>query len=61
MPETGATIRANTVVDLSDGSTLNFLYRVDGLLSFDQEIQRRPENALLGTKCCAPAGADLSK
>jgi hypothetical protein len=36
----GATIRANTVVDLSDGSMVNFLYRVDGLLGFDREFRR---------------------
>lgn len=36
----GATIRANTVVDLSDGSAVNFLYRVDGLRSFDYEFKR---------------------
>src|SRR5579872_3663401 len=29
----GATTRANTVVDLKDGSTVNFLYQVDGLSS----------------------------
>jgi hypothetical protein len=36
----GATIRANTVVDLSDGSAVNFLYRVDGLRSFGYEFKR---------------------
>src|SRR5439155_13907474 len=36
----GATVRANTVVDLIDGSTINFLYRVDGLRSFRYEYQR---------------------
>ena len=36
----GATIRANTLVDLSDGSTVNFLYRVDGLRTFDKEYRR---------------------
>lgn len=33
----GATIRANTVVDLSDGSTINFLYEVHGLRGFNKE------------------------
>lgn len=28
--ELGATVRANTVVDLADGSTVNFVYRVAG-------------------------------
>jgi len=36
----GAEIRANTVVDLSDGSTVNFLYEVHGLHSFDYEYKR---------------------
>jgi hypothetical protein len=36
----GADIRANTVVDLSDGSTVNFLYEVRGLRSFGYEYQR---------------------
>ena len=35
----GATLRANTVVDLSDGSTVNFLYEVHGLRSFEYEYQ----------------------
>jgi len=35
----GAEIRANTVVDLSDGSTVNFLYEVHGLRSFLYEYQ----------------------
>ena len=35
--ELGADIRANTVVDLSDGSTVNFLYEVHGLGSFNQD------------------------
>jgi hypothetical protein len=45
----GATIRANTVVDLSDGSMVNFLYRVDGLLGFDQEFRRARRMKWLGT------------
>ncbi len=35
----GVTLRANTVVDLSDGSTVNFLYEVHGLRSFHSEYQ----------------------
>ena len=35
----GAELRANTVVDLSDGSTVNFLYEVHGLRSFLYEYQ----------------------
>ena len=36
----GATVRANTLVDLSDGSTVNFLYEMHGLRSFQYEYQR---------------------
>ena len=36
----GATVRGNTVVDLSDGSTVNFLYEVHGLRGFHYEYQR---------------------
>ncbi len=36
----GADIRANTVVELSDGSVVNFLYEVHGLRSFRYEYQR---------------------
>src|SRR5512140_1520276 len=35
----GATMRANTVVDLSDGSTVNFLYEVHGLRGFSNEYR----------------------
>lgn len=35
----GATILANTVVELTDGSVVNFLYRVDGLRSFGAELK----------------------
>src|SRR5260221_6139863 len=45
-----ADIRANTVVDLSDGSTVNFLYEVHGLRSFDYEYQRSKKLKWLGTK-----------
>ena len=44
----GATIRANTVVDLVDGSIVNFLYRVDGLRSFDYEFKRARRLQWLG-------------
>ena len=36
----GAQMRANTVVDLSDGSTVNFIYEVTGLSSFSHEYRR---------------------
>jgi hypothetical protein len=36
----GARVRANTIVDLSDGSMVNFLYEVHGLRGFDYEYQR---------------------
>jgi len=36
----GARVRANTIVDLNDGSMVNFLYEVHGLRSFDYEYQR---------------------
>jgi len=45
----GATVRANTVVDLSDGSMVNFLYRVDGLRSFGYEFQHAKRLKWLGT------------
>ena len=46
----GADIRGNTVVDLSDGSTVNFLYEVHGLRSFRYEYQRARRLRWLGTK-----------
>jgi len=46
----GATIRAKTVVDLSDGSAVNFLYRVDGLRSFDYEFKRARRLHWLGAR-----------
>jgi hypothetical protein len=46
----GADIRANTVVDLSDGSTVNFLYEVHGLRSFRHEYQQARKLKWLGTK-----------
>ena len=36
----GGTIWANTVVELKDGSIVNFLYEVHGLHSFDYEYRR---------------------
>lgn len=44
----GAALRANTVVDLSDGSTVNFLYHVDGLHSFHAEYRRAKKVRWLG-------------
>jgi hypothetical protein len=53
----GATVRANTVVDLSDGSMVNFLYRVDGLRSFGYEFQRAKRVKWLGaTVAVLPLG-----
>lgn len=46
----GATVRANTVVDLSDGCTVNFLYEVHGLGSFDAEYRRAKKIGWLGAK-----------
>ena len=37
------------MVDLSDGSMVNFLYRVDGLLGFDREFLRARRMKWLGT------------
>jgi hypothetical protein len=45
----GATILANTVVELTDGSTVNFLYHVDGLLGFGPEYKRAKHLKWLGT------------
>ena len=45
----GATVRADTVVDLSDGSAVNFLYHVDGLFSFAAEFRRACRLKWLGT------------
>jgi hypothetical protein len=46
----GATIRANTVVDLTDGSTVNFLYQLDGLQSFAREFKRARKIRWLQTR-----------
>jgi hypothetical protein len=45
----GASVIANTVVELSDGSAVNFIYRVDGLLGFDREFRRARRLSWLGT------------
>jgi hypothetical protein len=46
----GASILANTVVELTDGSAVNFLYRVDGLRGFGPEFKRAKHLSWLGTK-----------
>ena len=46
----GATIRANTVADLSDGTVVNFIYEIHGLKSFSAEIKRAKRLSWLGTK-----------
>jgi len=46
----GAQARGNTVVDLSDGSTVNFLYEIHGVGSFSYEYQRAKKLAWLGTE-----------
>ena len=45
----GAQIRANTVVDLPDGSIVNFLYEMHGLRSFRVEAKRARKLRWLGT------------
>lgn len=44
----GADILARTVIALSDDTLVNFLYRVDGLGTFDQEYTTANELHLLG-------------
>ncbi len=44
----GATIRANTVVDLSEGSMVNFLYHVDELRTFATELRHSRRLKWLG-------------
>lgn len=46
----GATIRANTVVELTDGSLVNFIYHVDGLSGFAAEYRKALRLRWLGTK-----------
>jgi hypothetical protein len=41
---------ANTVVELSDGSIVNFLYRVDGLRGFPQEYKHARRIEWLGLR-----------
>lgn len=45
----GATVRANTVVDLSDGSIVNFVYETHGLRSFQAEFRTAKKISWLGT------------
>jgi hypothetical protein len=46
----GAAVRANTVVDLQDGSVINFLYEVHGLRSFRAEYRNARRISWLGTR-----------
>ena len=46
----GATILANTVVELTDGSLVNFLYEVHGLRSFGCEYKEAKRLHWLGAK-----------
>lgn len=46
----GGTILARTVVGLRDDTLINFLYRVDGLQSFDAELRKAHEVRLYGVK-----------
>ncbi len=46
----GATILARTVVALSDDTLVNFLFRVDGLQSFETEYRRARSTPWLGTR-----------
>lgn len=43
-----AQIAANTVVVLTDGSVINFLYRIDGLSSFENEYRQAHRFRWLG-------------
>jgi hypothetical protein len=44
----GAEIRANTVVELKDGSLVNFVYEVHGVGSFSQELRHAKKLRWLG-------------
>jgi hypothetical protein len=46
----GATPHANTVVDLIDGTTVNFVYEVTGLGSFASELKRALRLSWLGLR-----------
>lgn len=46
----GASVRANTVVDLSDGSIVNFLYEVHGLRTFKTEYRQAKRLQWLGAE-----------
>jgi hypothetical protein len=45
----GAAVRANTVVELTDGSIVNFLYEVHGIRSFSSEYKRAKKLRWLGS------------
>jgi hypothetical protein len=49
----GGTVRANTVVELSDGSLVNFLYEIHGLHSFRTEFRQARIIPWLGTQVAA--------
>lgn len=44
----GARVTANTVVELTDDTVVNFLYRVDGIASFKTEVRRAVRIEWLG-------------
>jgi len=46
----GATIRANTVVELTDGTLVNFLYEVHGLRDFRTEYRNARRLRWLGAE-----------
>src|SRR4051794_38469569 len=48
--ELGGRMIANTVVELVDGTLVNFLYRVDGLASFGTEARRAVRMQWLGAE-----------
>jgi hypothetical protein len=45
----GARVRANTLVELRDGSVVHFLYEVHGLRGFSREFERARKLRWLGT------------
>jgi len=46
----GAHLRANTVVELTDGSQVNFLYEVHGIRSFAAEYRNAKKLKWMGTE-----------
>jgi hypothetical protein len=46
----GAKVRANTVVELSDGSLVNFLYEMHGLQGFSAEFRKARRVQWLGAE-----------